>query len=292
MVVKLDVILNYGLLFVYYLGGITSLFGEKIRRAWCYIGGMLLTVITIHLGCSSSRALIVDIFLFAIIMSVISVKRRKKKIDFRNAKRLYQCIVPVFLFLLFGLVFIVMSLSEFAMQTEKYYSRGLLLNVMSIVSLGIFALIVLYIRNSNTKLEKMLAAEREMKQQQMNYGITVKVRGMCYRKILANDTDVCTIFSNLLQNAVEALSHIDSGSLDIEISEGRHYVQMEIRNSIKPARIIIAGAREIKTSKRDKHNHGYGLQNVGEAIERNSGNFEFYVKDEMFCCEVILPVQE
>ena len=71
--------------------------------------------------------------------------------------------------------------------------------------------------------------------------------------------DLCTIISNLLKNAVEAVDK--DGEIAVHIVRKEKYVQVDIHNSCKTMPQI-SRMEEIKTSKADKENHGYGLDNV------------------------------
>ena len=46
-----------------------------------------------------------------------------------------------------------------------------------------------------------------------------------------------------------------------------------------------------KSHKPDKRNHGIGMLNVKNAVEKGVGNFEWYQREGCFCVEVILPLK-
>ena len=46
-----------------------------------------------------------------------------------------------------------------------------------------------------------------------------------------------------------------------------------------------------KSHKLNKRNHGIGMLNVKNAIEKGIGSFEWYQKEKYFCVEVILPLK-
>lgn len=99
--------------------------------------------------------------------------------------------------------------------------------------------------------------------------------------------DLCTIISNLLKNAVEAVDK--DGEIEVHIVRKEKYVQVDIHNSCKTTPQV-SRMEEIKTSKADKENHGYGLDNVKKTVEKNYGKFQYYVKGTWFYTETILPV--
>ena len=100
----------------------------------------------------------------------------------------------------------------------------------------------------------------------------VIVQGMCRDDIAISDVDFCTIFSNLIENAVEEINRQDIKKkyIKIYIRQGKEYCTIEIRNSLE----MIDESKKVtigETSKSDKRNHGIGLKNIKEAIEKNGG---------------------
>lgn len=101
-----------------------------------------------------------------------------------------------------------------------------------------------------------------------------------------SNVDTCTIFANLLQNSVQALSIAEGNNhfLSIEIRQGEIFSKIQIKNSY-------TGEYRAGASKGSR-NHGLGLKNVREAIERNGGIF-LYSKDKgIFTAEVTLIKQQ
>ena len=116
--------------------------------------------------------------------------------------------------------------------------------------------------------------------------ISVKIVGKCRNDINIDAVDLCVIVSNLVQNAVEYLmdSNIESKELSFSIEEGNVYKRISVVNSVDKN----VSERTLKiTTKSDKRNHGIGLQNVRETIERNGGKLEIYIQEGMFKTDVI-----
>ena len=116
--------------------------------------------------------------------------------------------------------------------------------------------------------------------------ISVKIVGKCRNDINIDAVDLCVIVSNLIQNAVEYLkdNNIDSKELTFSIEEGNVYKRISVVNSVDPN----MSERNLKTTtKSDKRNHGIGLRNVKETIERNGGKLEINIQEGMFKADVI-----
>lgn len=122
--------------------------------------------------------------------------------------------------------------------------------------------------------------------------VLVDIKGKCPVKLDLEDTDICTIFSNLLQNAVEEITenNIENAHIIIEIYKGKQYVEYRIKNSLY-SEIKENSSNNLPIShKYNKKNHGIGMLNVMNAIERNHGKFDWYKEDGYFCVSVVLPI--
>lgn len=116
--------------------------------------------------------------------------------------------------------------------------------------------------------------------------ISVKVVGRCRNDINIEAADLCVIVSNLIQNAVEYLknSNMQEKMVLFSIEEGKVYKRISIANSVESN---VSESKLKTTIKSDKKNHGIGLQNVRETIERNNGKLEINIQDGMFKADVI-----
>ncbi|MGN1145878.1 MAG: GHKL domain-containing protein, partial [Acetatifactor sp.] len=118
--------------------------------------------------------------------------------------------------------------------------------------------------------------------------VSVKVSGRA--TIVIDEMRLCTIYSNLLQNAVEELLRIqgDKASLlEISFQKGEKFFRIVIKNSLSEQQTDVA---ELETKKTDKRNHGIGLQNVRRAVETIGGRLEIKKKNDYFEAVVDLRV--
>lgn len=118
--------------------------------------------------------------------------------------------------------------------------------------------------------------------------VSVKVSGRA--TIVIDEMRLCTIYSNLLQNAVEELLRIqgDKASLlEISFQKGEKFFRIVIKNSLSEQQTDVA---ELETKKTDKRNHGIGLQNVRRAVETIGGRLEIKKKNDYFEAVVDLSV--
>lgn len=83
---------------------------------------------------------------------------------------------------------------------------------------------------------------------------------------------LCTIYANLLQNAVEELEQCEADRyLEITFKQGVEFFQIEIWNSLSERHLQEQSAQILKTQKADRHNHGIGISNVKRTAEELGG---------------------
>lgn len=99
--------------------------------------------------------------------------------------------------------------------------------------------------------------------------------------------DMTTIFSNLLDNAVEACAEVDDKVIIFSIVQQMNFITINIRNPY--SRIDQQG----DTLRSTKEGHfGIGLENVRKALERYDGRLNIKTADGIFAVTVIIPISE
>ena len=122
------------------------------------------------------------------------------------------------------------------------------------------------------------------------YQITWEIEGILPTGLAIADYDLCTIFSNLLSNSIEACARFPAGRryIHLEIRQWENHLVIELANPITE-RIVLEHLGSI-TSKRDVRNHGYGIANVREAVERNHGELFFENQEGIFTARIIFQL--
>lgn len=114
--------------------------------------------------------------------------------------------------------------------------------------------------------------------------VSVCVSGKLHSDLAIDEMDLCTIYANLVQNAVEEIGRQEKGSgrfIEIRMWQGKTYFQTEIKNSVSEA---FRSEEICGTSKADKRNHGIGLKNVEKVITDHGGKLE--IERNSFCFTV------
>ena len=119
-------------------------------------------------------------------------------------------------------------------------------------------------------------------------GIKLNVTGHMPQGCNIETYDLCAIFYNLLNNAVEALEKIDDN--DKEISVDLSYIGEDIiivvKNKFNGEMKNSNG--QISTSKADKDWHGWGLQNVRDSVDKYDGIMDIDAKGNIFSVTILL----
>lgn len=119
-------------------------------------------------------------------------------------------------------------------------------------------------------------------------------KGITFRFVIGDlsslkieDRDCIVILTNILNNAIEAAEQCtaDNRILSIKavIEEGQFI--FACRNSF-----VNDNNPVMKSKKTDVVSHGYGLENIKEAVNRNKGNFFFEIEEKEFVSVVIIPL--
>lgn len=122
----------------------------------------------------------------------------------------------------------------------------------------------------------------EKQQTASMYHITIKSDGLFPDAFHIKPVDLCTIFANALDNAIEATKEVNSAkhrSINIQIKTQGQYVFLIFENPMAETKQIRTS--EIgKTSKEDTINHGFGLLNIQNAVKKYNGDMELIKKQE------------
>ena len=119
----------------------------------------------------------------------------------------------------------------------------------------------------------------------------VKVKGRIQTTM--DQMQLCTIYANLLQNAVEELERCEGSSLlEVVFTQGKEYFQIAIKNTLSEASKKGNNDKAFATVKKDKRNHGLGLSNVKKTVEDVGGILEIQKGEEFFCAQVSLKVNK
>ena len=106
------------------------------------------------------------------------------------------------------------------------------------------------------------------------------------------ETDLCVLLSNLISNAYEAALKCeeDRRKISVEIRNSDEDIFIDVSNSVN-GEVVFKNGLPV-TDKQDRKNHGFGVENILEVVERNGGYIEWKQLDKgRFTAEIMLNAQ-
>ena len=103
--------------------------------------------------------------------------------------------------------------------------------------------------------------------------------------------DICALFGNLLDNAIEATQQIasqDNKLITLSVKQKNNFVVVECINCCEQQVAIHAGEDLPKTTKNDKQNHGFGLKSIRRIAEKYNGSMTFTQEKNWVTIKVLL----
>ena len=98
--------------------------------------------------------------------------------------------------------------------------------------------------------------------------------------------DITIILGNALDNAIRAAKDSQRKVVDIHIQPQGAYSTIVIANDI--AHPVLSDNPALRTTKNIRYRHGFGIQNMRQAVERNQGLIRFYEQNDRFICDILL----
>lgn len=123
----------------------------------------------------------------------------------------------------------------------------------------------------------------------INMEVELQIDVSIPKKIIISAYDVTIILGNLIDNAITALKKCSIEKLlSIKISYSKGSILITVSNAYNGE--IKEKNGTFFTSKDDEKNHGIGLKNVQDAVNRNNGHMKINYDDKEFKVNIILPV--
>ena len=102
--------------------------------------------------------------------------------------------------------------------------------------------------------------------------------------------DICTIFGNALDNAIESVSLIDDPEkrlIHITVAPKKNFILIQVTNYCENS-ITLNNGYPV-TTKADKSNHGFGIKSIKYTIEKYNGTLNFALNDNWFELKMLIP---
>lgn len=121
-------------------------------------------------------------------------------------------------------------------------------------------------------------------------GVHMEVKGRFPVDCAIDAFDLCTIFSNVLSNALEAAKETEEKYILVECVYTEMTIMIIVSNSYKPD--AVNGGGQWKTRKADLNYHGYGLENIKDSVEKYKGDLDIETKDNIFSLRILFSYME
>ena len=119
--------------------------------------------------------------------------------------------------------------------------------------------------------------------------VNIEVDGALPCPMYISATDLCIVFSNILSNAVEAVTMVGEDTNKIirfEIKKLENKVYIKTTNPV--SKKILIENNSIDTTKNDGKHHGYGLGNIRKCVEKYHGTLNLSNVGTVFILEIIM----
>lgn len=128
----------------------------------------------------------------------------------------------------------------------------------------------------------------QMKQKGITYQYNVEFPENT--NVLSND--ICTIFANLIDNAIEATEKIlpTEKTISVSVRKVHDFIIIQVENPCEAG--IVFDSELPRTTKQDTDIHGWGLPSVISAVEKYNGTFHCSVENEIFTATAMLCLEK
>lgn len=106
--------------------------------------------------------------------------------------------------------------------------------------------------------------------------------------------DLCTIFGNALDNAIECVSMISEEEkrlIHFSVSKMKGFIFIQIENYCENE-LKIGKNKLPVTSKENSKEHGYGMKSIRQTVEKYGGSMEYYLRENWFELVIIIPCSQ
>ena len=151
-----------------------------------------------------------------------------------------------------------------------------------------------YCRTGNTLIDSLLQSKaREAVESGIEFKVIADLRPF---ENISNE-ELCVMIANSVDNALRECSlkrkeePEEECIVQLRAGKIRDFLSIVCENSIRrqQAELVIKES-ELKTTKEDKQNHGYGIKNIESAVHKYGGEISISIQGNMFCISMVIPV--
>lgn len=147
------------------------------------------------------------------------------------------------------------------------------------------------VTNTGNKVLDTIIAGKIMHGQKYDIKFTCVIDGKLLE--FMHVTDICTIFGNAIDNAIEnvvMIKDIEKRIIHVTVSAKNKFVLIQFQNycEVKPNEDK-RGVRLFESSKADKRNHGFGLKSIQYTVDKYDGTMKAGMNKDWFELTILIP---
>lgn len=107
-------------------------------------------------------------------------------------------------------------------------------------------------------------------------------------------TDLCTIFGNALDNAIESVSVVEQEEkrlIHLAVSREKNFIYIKLENYCEN-KLEIGRNQMPQTNKENRREHGYGMRSMKQSVEKYHGTMAYGLKSNWFELKILIPYHE
>lgn len=147
------------------------------------------------------------------------------------------------------------------------------------------------IKTNNDALDLILT-EKSLLCQKKN--INLKCFADCSKLNFITEADLYSLFGNMIDNAIEAVSKIDNAekrNINLIVRNIKNYVSIAVENFYE-GNINLDNNGLPLTTKNNTDYHGYGFKSIKMIVEKYNGDFKISIGKEIFSVYILFKVNE
>ena len=136
--------------------------------------------------------------------------------------------------------------------------------------------------SGNSALDYIVSAKKS-EAEELGIAFYYDIAPLC---VQISETDICILFGNILDNAIEACEQLSSEKtieLKMRCMNGMLYISCKNPTEQNDVSLL--------TQKPDKEQHGFGTVSINKIANKYSGYANFKIEEGLFVCEIIIPRQ-
>ncbi|MCH5264538.1 MAG: GHKL domain-containing protein [Lachnospiraceae bacterium] len=121
-------------------------------------------------------------------------------------------------------------------------------------------------------------------------GIRIELEGKMDKPDFMDTYDLCTLFSNILDNSIEALETMQDYKEAITVSILTHKNTVLFQFTNPATAEMYEAIRHSRTTKTDSKSHGFGMENIRRVVNKNGGEIDYLFKDGTLIVEIYFEI--